>query len=500
MTKTRNARHHHARPVRKVRNSDLTRRTFLGTTAGALTAASFARAEEPARPEFSGYLNQMSFQAGDVLTLHVSTDVARFDVAIDRVGVERKEVWSRSGVQGRKHATPDDASAHGCRWPVTLEIKVPVDWPSGYYELRTTPDSWFVNEKGKPQGLLIYFVVRAAESHRPAKMLFQLSTNTMAAYNNWGGHSLYAYNSRNQEQNRRVSFLRPPQGFITQRWELPFIRWAETNGFQLDYAVNNDLETVPGLLDRYPLMLSVGHDEYWSAPMRDVVEAYAARGGNVAFFSGNVCCWQVRREASPSADELVCYKEFFRDDPTYRADGPNPTLSTIWSHHLIGRPENKLTGVGLLGGGFHLSHGQYMDGSGAFTTHRPEHWALAGTNLKPGDPFGGAQSVVGYECDGCEFETRDGLPFATGRDGTPKNFEILATAPAKWGNESTLLFYDRWPKDQHGAACLGLYTTPGNGTVFTVGTTDWSHGLRTPADPVVDRITKNVLNRLSSAT
>lgn len=494
MTKIRNARHHHSRPIRRPTTHDLTRRTFLGTTAGALTAASLAKAAEPSRPEFAGYLNRLSVQAGDVLTLHISTTADRFDVAIDRVGAEREEVWSQTGVQGRKHAVPDDASARGCRWPVSVEIKIPAEWRSGYYEVRTSPDSWTIDAKGKPQPLLMYFVVRKHESREPAKMLLELATNTMNAYNNWGGRSLYAYNSVQNDQSRRVSFLRPAGGFITQRWETPFIQWAERNGYTLDYAVNNDLETVPGLLDRYRLMLSVGHDEYWSAPMRDAVESYAKKGGNVAFFSGNVCCWQVRREG----EELVCYKEFFRDDPTYRADGPNPTLSTLWSHHLIGRPENTMTGVGVLGGGFHLSHGQYMDGSGAFSVHRPQHWVFAGTDVRQGSAFGGAQTVVGYECDGCEFETRDGLPFATGRDGTPSNFEILATAPAQWGPESTITFYDRWPKNQHGAACLGLYETSGGGTVLTAGTTDWSHGLKDAPDPVVERVTKNVLDRLST--
>ena len=41
---------------------------------------------------------------------------------------------------------------------------------------------------------------------------------------------------------------------------------------------------------------------------------------------------------------------------------------------------------------------------------------------------------------------------------------------------------------------LGLYVR--GGTVFTVGTTDWAHGLR-GGDEVVERITRNVLDRLS---
>jgi len=47
---------------------------------------------------------------------------------------------------------------------------------------------------------------------------------------------------------------------------------------------------------------------------------------------------------------------------------------------------------------------------------------------------------------------------------------------------------------QPGAAVMGIYTR--GGTVFTSGTTDWAHGLR-GADPHVERITRNILDRLS---
>ena len=44
----------------------------------------------------------------------------------------------------------------------------------------------------------------------------------------------------------------------------------------------------------------------------------------------------------------------------------------------------------------------------------------------------GARSVVvGYECDGCDFTMRDGLPYPTGADGSPTDLQILALAPAK---------------------------------------------------------------------
>jgi hypothetical protein len=371
-------------------------------------------------------------------------------------------------------------------------MEVPATWQSGYYlatlKARDEGGAFTRRNRRSAEGELC-FVVRAAQPGRETKILLQLSTNTYNAYNNWGGHSLYSYHDRDGIQGHRVSFERPPLARFFRTWELPFVEWAEREGIALDYAANSDLEFYPELLDHYRLVLSVGHDEYWSAPMRDHLEAYIARGGNAAFFSGNSVCWQVRSEEGGKA--LTCWKQMYSFDPLH-ACGDHGRLSTAWSHHLVRRPENQLTGVGFLWGGYHLSHGQLMDGSGAFTVHRPEHWVLAGTGLKKDDAFGGKDTIVGYECDGCELRWTGGLPFATHRDGTPEGFEVLCTAPAQW-HPDDCEWYDRWEKGRKGQAVLGLYTR--GGTVFTAGTTDWSHGLR-GRDPAVGRITRNVLERL----
>jgi hypothetical protein len=167
-------------------------------------------------------------------------------------------------------------------------------------------------------------------------------------------------------------------------------------------------------------------------------------------------------------------------------------LSTLWSHHLVGRPENQMTGVGFLWGGYHRSHGQFMDGPASYEVHRPEHWIFEGTQMKKGDRFGGKDTIVGYECDGCEMVWKDGVPEPTGADGTPKNLIILGSCPARWAPDDAF-WYDRFPKDRVGAAVMGMYTR--GGTVFTSGSTDWAHGLR-GADPMVAQITRNILNKL----
>ena len=153
--------------------------------------------------------------------------------------------------------------------------------------------------------------------------------------------------------------------------------------------------------------------------MRDNLEKYIADGGNVAFFSGNTCCWQVRSE--DDGRSLTCWKQWYNVDPLYR-QGDHKLLSTTWSHHLVGRPENQLTGVGFLWGGYHRSHGQFMDGPASFIVHRPDHWLFEGTDLKRDDRFGGKDTIVGYECDGCEMTWQDGLPFPTDQR---RNTEVL---------------------------------------------------------------------------
>jgi len=107
----------------------------------------------------------------------------------------------------------------------------------------------------------------------------------------------------------------------------------------------------------------------------------------------------------------------------------------------------------------------------------------------------------------------DGRPVPTGRDGCPTSFEVLATAaatpfdaattplPLAPGGDHELEFHaerllgDRSPPAleqlRYGHAVLGTYTC--GGTVFTTGCTDWVHGL---GDPAVERVTRNVLDRL----
>ncbi len=436
----------------------------------------------PDGPFVYGYASQISVAAGEEIALHLSSSQPAVNIAIDRMGKEKQRVWQQDNVATSPQPIPDRASSDGCKWPESIRVKTE-GWSTGYYVATLTAKT-----DAKPASASVFFIVRAAQPGQRSKVLLQLATNTYNAYTNWGGHSLYAYHDRDGIQGHRVSFNRPLSSQF-ENWEGPFVRWAESQGIELEYAANSDLEFHPEILSAYKLVLSVGHDEYWSSPMRDNLEKFIGDGGNVAFFSGNTCCWQVRSEEGGRA--LVCWKQNCTVDPLYRGDQPK-LLATLWSHHLIGRPENQLTGVGFLWGGYPSQSRSTDERARQLRDSSSRSLGAGRYGLKQHDRFGGKDTIVGYECDGCEMRWENGLPYPTGRDGTPTNFEIIGTCPAVWAAGDSW-WYDQFPKNRVGASVMGVYTR--GGTVFTCGSTDWAHGLK-GGDETVSRITRNIIDRL----
>jgi len=495
-----------------------------------------------ARDVVTGYCWPQSVVSGDRVGLHLSSSGGRpVRVEIARVGGQRDVVFRSDAVAADEQVTPADAAAAGCDWPVALSLDVDPTWRSGYYEVVLEIDAG-----DKVRRDFAYFVVRPSAGTR---IVVALSTNTWCAYNDFGGPNLYTggtrvsmrrpmapgYLHKPPGKGRRVTGTGEPDpqnaahvGYLLLNhlsayagsagwpdWELPFIAWAERGGFEIGVCTNADLEAHPEVLDGASLYLSVGHDEYWSRGMRDTVEAFIAQGGNAAFFSGNTSLWQVRLEGD-DGDVMVGYKGFFKDDPLWGSDR-EPEVTTFWSDVVVGRPENLMTGVSFTRGGYHRIGRNVSSGLGGYTVHRAGHWIFDGTGLGYGDVLGASSTVVGYECDGCVFTYRDGLPYPTGEDGTPSTFEILGTCPTRHftretaprpprpGEPSELeyiasrVFGTRDPEAmdriRHGHAVLGAYTNDAGATVLTSGSTDWAHGLA-GRDPQIEQITRNVLTRL----
>jgi hypothetical protein len=412
------------------------------------------------------YARQTSVAAGETLQLCLGAEVAT-DATV-RISEFAGAVVDELTVAVAARPVPADPAAdHG--WPVSADIVVPAAWTSGLYAVDVTPSD-------DPDRDRVLFVVRAASPATPIVVAVPFPTYHAYAYmGETPGASVY-WNEQ-PDRARRVSVRRPMPMSIS--WEDPILRWFAGGGRDVEYCSGYDLDN-RSLLDRYRLLVCIGHDEYWSRGMRDTVEDWVADGGNVAFLTGNTCWWQFRLE--DAGDTFVCYRDAAEDPLT----GQRDDLVTVeWGSAPVNRPENHLLGVS-----FRRGAGCWNDLSvmadAAWTARFADHWVFAGTGLADGAEFG--RRTVGYETDAAETVDVTGVPRVTGRDGTPPDFVVLATADLRhWRTVG-----------QGGAATMGVYRSSGGGTVFNAATTGLGAGLHPVADAVVERITTNVLDRLSA--
>jgi len=506
--------------------------------------------------EIEAYCDQLSYQAGDVCRVHVSTRHDRYDIVVERWGPERVLVHTAADLAGSFHPAPNGADATGCDWPVSFELVIDTAWESGFYLITLTASGATPGRNVAHGGL----VVRPTEPTQSA--LLVLGTNTWNAYNTWGGASLYT-------GGHQVSFRRPwPRGLLwrpeverddrkarpvrfgeeadadgeifqayrmehgyspaigSTGWfthERRFVEWAESNGYLFDYAVSSDLDADPHALAGYDLVLGVGHDEYWTKAARDQVDNHIAGGGHYVSMSGNTMFWQVRLvndHGEPGLDHMIGHKYGGHTNDPVAASDDATMMSGLWCDPLVGRPEWTTLGAGSVFGLYHRFGQATARGSGAFTVFRRDHWMLKDTGLGYGDLLGPDHGVVGYETVGCPIALDDlHLPVVRPVAGMPvEGHEIVALAMSSnlgvgeypksisaLNDQGDLEFLaeryygDTSPKSlakvRHGNAVMVVCRPQGEsgGEVVTIGSTDWVFGLA--HDARVARVTRNILDR-----
>ena len=444
-----------------------------------------------------GYPSRASVFPGGRLVLHVATDAARFRVRFYRWDEHCVPMMDSAWLAGRD-AAPRGA-AEDWDWPA-YAFTIPGDWPSAVYIAHLDDGSTRIDTALTSAAAL--FVVRGS-GH--SALLYKIPLATYHAYNCSGGGCFYVDPPHSQQPpGARVSLRRPGGGIGGEtwgaldwyddgsprqtfaHWDARFIRWLRRQGLDAEFCTDLDLYEDASLCRRHRLLLSVGHDEYWSEQARDQVEAFVAAGGNVAFFGANVCWWRIHVVDGGSA--MVCHQ-----------GGPHGAHDHWWPQSGAGRPEDAMSGVSYRHGG------GWWDGPRETTGYLVQdagHRIFSGTGLRNGDAFGATTSppLVGYECDGAPLDRFDA---ATGRAqlaadakqcGTPDGYRLLAAAPldARW--------QELPPREHHAAgqgvhaATMGVYRR--NGIVFSAGTTDWAQVLGSGQDARVDLITRNVIDWL----
>jgi hypothetical protein len=431
-------------------------------------------------PWIEGYASRASVRAGETICFYVSTHpAARFTIDLYRLG------WY-GGDGGRlvEHLGPlagttqDDPPVgpkrlRNCQWRPSAELEIPRDWPSGVYlgKLTSEHEGW--------QSYLV-FVVR---DDRPADYWFQTSDFTWQAYNRWpsqfalyddGEHPWYwgggVEVSFNRPYGKYCQILDAPLSTGSGEfflWEFPLAFWMEREGFDVSYISNLDTHDDAAGLRRAKGFLSVGHDEYWTIEMFDNVQAAIRAGTSAAFFSGNAVCGRIAFDPRTRAFERV---------GVFGPPGGMRDFENMKSLAHARPYANELVGAHSTGP---------VTGGADWICTAPDHWIYAGTGMQAGETIPG---LIGWEWHG------DPADIA--------GLEIVAEGPTQSAPGQ--------PNDGHYTATV--YPGPRGNFVFNAATCWWADGVSAPPgyvrprvytepqgpDPRVERITRNVLERMTS--
>ncbi len=452
-----------------------------GTTDWQLTYTKVDPATRYRCPWIEGYVSQASVKAGDQLDIMVSTRPAvPFQLDIYRMGyyggTGARHMDSIGPLNGTTQTDPDvgDKRLIECAWDISHSITIPEDWVSGVYLGKLTL------LEGRFQSYIVFIVT----DDREADVLFQCSDNTWQAYNRWPDNYALYDNGESPwalKPETHVSYDRPygkycqildaplSQGsgeFLL--WEFPLAYWLEREGYDVTYCSNTDVHANPRELMRSKAFLSVGHDEYWSLEQFNNVQNAVNEGVNVAFLSGNTCCFVSPLQPSSTGQPHRIFNRAGRFGGVTEAEakknfGPFP---------LEGPNESSLIGARTI---------TPYNGSGDWICSQPDSWIFNGTGMKKGDSVPG---LIGWEFHGDPAD----IP----------GLEVVAEGIAINASE------------EKGHWTATLYPGPKENWVFNAATIWWAQGLSTPPghmlpyshfgrphgpDERVQKITRNLLDK-----
>ncbi len=386
-------------------------------------------------------------------------------------------------------------------WDTDFTFQVPDDLPSGVYaaRLRTTTSEDYVP-----------FFVRPTQGTATADIAFLIPTFSYLAYGSTSGNQntgmMSTYSTHTDGSGVTYSSrLRPitnmrPKISTNNPWQFMadthLVDWLEVKGFNVDIITDGDLHAEgSALLERYNVVLTGTHPEYYSWEMLQGMRSYLEGGGRLMYMGGNGFYWI----APP--DPTGTYIELRRRDGTnawHGAPGEH-------RHSLTGEPgglwrfrglaPQLLVGVGFSAQGFDRnSPFQRMPGS--FDPRVEFIFEGIGENELIGNhpslvlEFGGA----GSELDRVDYAL-----------GSPPHTVILATSFGHSDAYQHVVEEINMSDSNQGGtvnqlvkADMAYLEYPNGGAVFSTSSIAWGGSLSfNDYDNNVSRITENVLRRFA---
>ena len=400
------------------------------------------RIAHPGPPHaIEGFADRTSALPGEAVTLFVSTTAESFTATAYRIGnyagSEALQIWKsdpQPGVKQADYVVQQPTHTVVAPWKPSLTLNT-TGWQPGDYLIRLD------GSNGAQQ--FVPLTVRTPSNQ--GRIVIINAVTTWQAYNAWGGYSLYGGPTGKYSQRARaVSFDRPYASDTMAGagdflyFELPFLLFAERSGHRLGYATDVDLHADPHLLDGARAVVTLGHDEYWSADMRNNVVVARDRGVNLAFLGGNEIYRHIRLAPSPlGANRVEIDYKSFHEDPMSTTDPTDTTQE--WRSPPNPRPESVILG----------NLYQCNPVSADMVVAAPDSWLLKGI-VAPGQRLPG---MVGDEYSAVDL----GVP-------TPRPLQVLFHSPLTCQGRS-------------GFQDTTYYTAPSGAAVFSSGTQWWICGL-----------------------
>ncbi|HVM67674.1 MAG TPA: N,N-dimethylformamidase beta subunit family domain-containing protein, partial [Acidimicrobiales bacterium] len=378
-------------------------------------------------------------------------------------------VWSSPPQPGVRQAPPTYTAGTDmivANWSPSLIVHIGADWPPGDYLFKLLSSTGWDN----------YVPLTVRDDASTAPVLVVNAVTTWQAYNLWGGADLYSASAASQRLTHPatpgradvVSFDRPyalgngSGDFLGSEEKL--VKLVEMAGLDVSYTTSVDLAERPSLLLHHRVIVSPGHDEYYSTAMRDALTAARDHGVNLAFFGGNAVYRHIRLQPSAfGPDRVEVNYRVASADPDLRTDPAEVTVS--WRQSPVNDPESTLLGE------MYQCNPVHVD----LVVTDPAAWVWAGTGVVAGQHLPG---LVGSEYD--HWSASD--PQAPGG-----GVELLADSPVTCRGVA-------------GTADFTYYVAPSGAGVLDVGTTGWIP--RVLDDPqvgaTVARVTLNVLEQGSA--
>lgn len=417
-----------------------------------------------------------------------------------------------------------------CNWERTTQLIVP-ELRSGAYAIRL--------RIGDGMGLREEYIVFFVRPRRPkAPILFLVPTGSYLAYanehlsfdaeimqplagqspilseidielyqTNEFGLSLYDTHADGagvcySSYRRPILNMRPKARMSSMgvTWQFPadlsIIAWLEHMGYEYELMTEEDLHLEgASALVPYRVVLTGSHPEYISEQILDATEDYVAAGGRLIYLGGNGYYWNVGyRKEEPWCVEVRKLNSGMR---AWQARPGEYYLATtgqksgLWKD--LGRPPQKLTGVGFISEGFDsaMPFRRMPDG-----WHRRASWIFDGVEGEILGDFGLAHGAAG----GLEIDRYD-LAL-----GTPPHTLIVASSGGHSDNYQTVVEEVLYPypglsgsHDYRIRADMVFFTAPENGAVFSTGSIAFSQSLpHNNFDNNISKILTNVVNAFSS--